>query len=82
MRTRAELKFFVKNLPKNLKIMMFRSSTTNFVHNVNPYNSLYIIALGATASQLGLLTSVGLALSSILTLLTGWIGDRGNKKRL
>jgi MFS family permease len=49
---------------------------------VNPYNSLYIIALGATASQLGLLTSIGLALSSILTLLIGWICDRVNRKRI
>jgi MFS family permease len=82
MRTRQDLKYFVRNLPSNLKIMMLRSSIANFITNVNPYNSLYIIALGATASQLGFLNSIGLALSSILTILTGWIGDKSNKKRI
>ncbi len=82
MRTRAKLSRFVGGLPKNLKVMMARSSIANFVANVNPYSSLYVIALGATASQLGLLNSASLALSSLVTLLTGWISDRRDRKTI
>ena len=82
MRTRAELTQFARGLPRNLKVMMARTSIVNFVQNVNPYNSLYVIALGATASQLGLLNSFSLALSSVFALLAGWISDRSGRKRV
>jgi MFS family permease len=82
VRTRAEFSRFVGGLPTNLKVMMARSSIANFSANVNPYSSLYVIALGATASQLGLLNSASLALSSLVTLLTGWISDRQDRKTI
>ena len=71
---------FLKGMPSNLRVMVVRTSIANFVSNVNPYNSLYIMALGATGTQLGLLNSVGLALSSIFALLTGCISDRADRK--
>lgn len=59
-----------------------RSSIANFVVNLNPYNSIYIVALGATGTQLGLLTSLSLALIAISTMATGWLSDRVNRKTM
>ena len=47
-------------MPRNFKVMMVRSGIANFVINVNPYNSLYVLALGASATQLVFLTSIGM----------------------
>lgn len=73
---------FLRRMPSNLKVMVVRGSVANLVINVNPYNSLYIVALGATGTQLGLLNSVGLALSMTAALLTGWISDRADRKKV
>jgi MFS family permease len=73
---------FMRGMPSNLRVMVVRSSITSFVNNMNPYGSLYVFALGATGTQLGLLNSAGLALSSAFALLTGWISDRGDRKRI
>ncbi|KON31504.1 hypothetical protein AC482_00500 [miscellaneous Crenarchaeota group-15 archaeon DG-45] len=80
MRSAENLSAFLRGMPSNLKVMVARSSIANFVLNVNPYNSLYILALGATGTQLGLLNSIGLALSSVFALLTGWVSDRADRK--
>ena len=61
---------------------MARNSLANFVVNMNPYNSLFIFALGATGTELGLLSSIGLAFSTIFSVFTGWISDRGDKKAI
>ncbi|MBC8223972.1 MFS transporter [Candidatus Bathyarchaeota archaeon] len=60
--------------------MMARNSFANFIVNMNPYNSLFIFALGASGTELGMLSSIGLAFSTIFSVLTGWISDRGDKK--
>jgi MFS family permease len=73
---------FLKTLPINLKLMIARNSIINFVNNVNPYGSIYILALGATGVQLGTLNSMSQALSAVFAILTGWIGDRSERKRI
>lgn len=80
MNTVKNFPSFFRELPKDLKIIMARSSIANFVFNLNPYNSIYIIALGASGIELGLLTSVSLGLTAISSILTGWISDRMNRK--
>ncbi len=80
MRSIGGLGTFLRGLPRNFRVMMVRSSVANFVVNMNPYNSIYVVALGATGTELGLLTSVGLALSAVFAALTGWMSDRGDKK--
>jgi len=54
----------------------------NFVVNVNPYNSLYVLALGASATQLGFLASIGMGMTAIFAILTGWIADRMERKAI
>ena len=61
---------------------MARNSLSNFIVNMNPYNSLFIFALGATGTELGMLSSIGLAFSTIFSVFTGWISDRGDKKAI
>ncbi|MBC8498235.1 MFS transporter, partial [Candidatus Bathyarchaeota archaeon] len=76
----SDLVAFLRGMPSNLRVMVARSSVTSFVYNLNPYSSLYIIALGATGTQLGLLNSLSLAMSMTFTLLTGWVSDRTERK--
>jgi MFS family permease len=76
----SSLSSFYKELPRDLKTIMARSSIANFVLNLNPYNSIYIFALGASGTELGLLTSLSLGFTAISTILTGWISDRVDRK--
>jgi MFS family permease len=82
MKTTQELKSFYNGLSKDLKVIFVRSSVANFVVNLNPYNSIFIIALGATGTQLGLLTSLSLGLTAVVAILTGWLSDRLNRKHM
>jgi MFS family permease len=77
-----ELKSFYDGLSRDLRVIFARSSIANFVFNLNPYNSIYIVALGATGTQLGLLTSLSLGLTAFSAMLTGWLSDRLNRKHM
>jgi len=81
-KTYYNLKSFYQGLSRDLKIILFRSSIANFVINLNPYNSIYIVSLGATGTHLGLLTSLSLALTATSSILTGWLSDRINRKKM
>jgi MFS family permease len=81
-KTLTEIVNLYKSTSKDLKVIFFRSSIANFVVNINPYNSIYIIALGATGTQLGLLSSLGLGLTALSSIATGWISDRINRKSM
>jgi MFS family permease len=82
MKTTQELKSFYNGLSKDLKVIFARSSVANFAVNLNPYNSIFIVALGATGTQLGLLTSLSLGLTAVAAMLTGWLSDRLNRKHV
>ncbi|MBN2334213.1 MFS transporter [Candidatus Bathyarchaeota archaeon] len=73
---------FYKSLTRDLKVIFARSSIANFAVNINPYNSIYIIALGATGTQLGLFTSLSLGLTAVAAMLTGWLSDRLDRKHM
>jgi MFS family permease len=49
---------------------------------MNPYNSLYIFALGASGYELGMLSAIGLTFSAFFAVLAGWLADSGNKKNI
>ena len=49
---------------------------------VFPYLSIYILALGATATQLGFIISLGMMLSGLVSPFTGWYIDRVGPKRI
>jgi MFS family permease len=78
----GDLGAFLRGLPRNFKVMMVRASVANFVVNMNPYNYIYVVAFGATGTELGILNSVGLALTAIFAALTGWIADRRDQKKV
>jgi MFS family permease len=82
LRSISDLGAFVKGLPREFKVMIVRSSVANFVVNMNPYNYIYVVAFGATGTELGILNSVGLALTAIFAALTGWLADRRDQKRV
>jgi len=81
-KTLGEISRFYQGVSKDLKVIFLRSSVANFVVNINPYNSIFIVALGATGTQLGLLTSLSLALTAISSIATGWLSDRLNRKTM
>ncbi|MBS7619589.1 MFS transporter [Candidatus Bathyarchaeota archaeon] len=76
------LKPSFRSLPRRFRILMVRVGVSNFVFNMNPYNSIYVLALGASATQLGLLTSIGTGVSAAFSVLTGWISDRWDRKTM
>src|SRR4030042_5667601 len=82
MRITQELRSFYGGLSRDLRVIFARSSIANFVVNLNPYNSIFIVALGATGTQLGLLTSLSLGLTAVAAMLTGWLSDRLNRKHM
>jgi MFS family permease len=62
--------------------MMARDSVANFIYNMNPYASIFVFSLGASGTELGILSSIGLGFTTLFTLFTGWISDRGDKKKI
>jgi MFS family permease len=82
MKTTQELKSFYRGISRDLKVIFARSSIANFAVNLNPYNSIFIVALGATGTQLGLLTSLSLGLTAVMAILTGWLSDRLDRKQM
>jgi MFS family permease len=76
------IKEFILTLPRNLKVIIARFSLAYFVGSLNPYGSVYIVALGATGTELGLLNSISLAFTCLFVFLTGWISDCSDRKRM
>jgi MFS family permease len=74
---------FWKRQERDWKITVARTSLDRFGYQIIlPYLSIYIVALGATKTQLGLLNSIGLILAGLLGPFTGWIIDRSGPKRV
>ena len=65
------------------KVTVIRTSLERLGYKtILPYLSLYIVALGATKSQLGIITSIGMLVMGILgPFVGGWI-DRNGAKRV
>jgi len=49
---------------------------------VFPYLSIYIVALGASATQLGMVNSIGMIFAGIASPLVGWFIDRTGPKKI
>jgi len=74
---------FFKSQPRDWKITVARSSLARFVYQmIFPYQSVYTVALGATATQLGIVNSVGMGLAGMLSPLVGWLIDRIGVKKI
>ncbi len=73
---------FVARQQRDWKVTVVRTSLDRLAYQmVFPYLSLYIIALGATATQLGLVTSAGMLTAGIAGPAIGWLIDRHGPRR-
>src|SRR4030042_5140951 len=74
---------FLKRQEWDWKVTVIRTSLDRFAYQiVFPYLSLYIVALGATATELGIVNSFGMIAAGIISPLTGWFIDRSGPKRI
>lgn len=74
---------FLKRQQRDWKITVIRTSLDKLAYQiVFPYVSIYIIALGATATQLGFVNGLGMISAASLSPLMGWFIDRSGPKRI
>jgi MFS family permease len=74
---------FLERQQRDWKITVIRTSLERLAYQaVFPYLSIYIIALGASVTQLGLVNSIGMIVAGIAGPLTGWFIDRTGPKNL
>ena len=74
---------FLKRQQRDWKVTVLRTSLDKFAYQmVFPYLSIYIMALGATGTQLGIVNSVGMIVAGFCGPFTGWLIDRIGPKRI
>jgi len=74
---------FWKRQDRDWKVTVTRTSLERFGYQmIFPYLSIYIIALGATKTQLGLINSIGMVIAGLLGPFTGVLIDRNGPKRV
>ena len=74
---------FLQRQERDWKITVIRTSLDNLAYRiVFPYLSIYIIALGATVTQLGVVNSLGMIVAGIVGPLTGWFIDTTGPKKI
>lgn len=74
---------FVKRQDHDWKITVVRSSLSTFFYQmVFPYISIYTLALGATATELGIVNSLGMGLAGLIGPFVGWTIDSYGVKRV
>jgi MFS family permease len=72
----------LKNLRGNARGAVFTEALWGIPFNLYaPYVSVYMLALGITDSQIGLITSVGMLFQVFWTLISGAITDKLGRKR-
>jgi MFS family permease len=75
--------FFLKRQERDWKITVLRTSFERLAYQiVFPYLSIYIVALGATVTQLGIVNSIGMIAAGVLAPLSGWVIDRTGPKKI
>jgi MFS family permease len=74
---------FLKRQHRDWKITVLRTSLERLSYQiVFPYLSIYIVALGATGTQLGIVNSTGMIIAGICAPFTGWFIDRIGPKKI
>ena len=74
---------FLKNQQRDWKITVIRTSFDKLAYQmVFPYLSIYIVALGATVTQLGIVNSLGMIAAGVIGPFTGWFIDRTGPKKI
>jgi MFS family permease len=74
---------FLKRQQRDWKVTVLRTSLDNLAYQmVFPYLSIYIVALGATGTQLGIVNSIGMMVAGFCGPFTGWLIDRIGPKQI
>ncbi|MBU3901736.1 MFS transporter, partial [Patescibacteria group bacterium] len=74
---------FLKRQERDWKVTVLRTSLDKLAYQmVFPYLSIYIVALGATGTQLGIVNSIGMFIAGFSALFTGWFIDRVGPKKI
>jgi MFS family permease len=74
---------FLKRQHRDWIITVLRTSIDKLAYQmVFPYLSIYIVALGATGTQLGIVNSIGMMIAGLCGPFTGWLIDRIGPKRI
>jgi MFS family permease len=74
---------FLKRQETDWKVTVVRTSLERLAYQIiYPYLSIYIVALGATATQLGLVNSIGMVIAGLFGPLIGSMIDRNGPKNL
>ncbi len=74
---------FLRRQQRDWKVTVLRTSLDRFAYQIIfPYLSIYIMALGATGVQLGIVNSIGMVVAGFCSPFTGWIIDRIGPKKI
>ena len=74
---------FLKRQQRDWKVTVARTSMDKLAYQmVFPYLSIYIVALGASATQLGIANSIGMVIAGLFGPFTGWFIDRIGPKKI
>jgi len=73
---------FLRHQPRNFNVIVARQAFYTFLTGLtSPYESIYVVALGASTVQLGLVNSIGNATSALIAAPAGWLVNRFGVKR-
>jgi MFS family permease len=73
---------FVFRQKHNYRVSVARSSVNSFLTGLtSQYGAIYTVGLGADSVQLGFLSSVGGAITALISTPVGWLMDRHSIKR-
>ena len=68
---------FLRRQPRNFNVIVARAAFSNFLMGLtSPYESIYVVALGASSVQLGLVNSIGNAAGALIAVPAGWLVNR------
>ncbi len=74
---------FWRRQQRDWKVTVLRTSLDRFAYQILfPYLSIYIVALGASGAQLGLVNSIGMVVAGLCSPFTGWIIDRIGPRKI
>lgn len=73
---------FLRRQPRNFNVIVGRVAFATFLTGLtSPYESIYVVALGASSAELGLVNSIGNAASALIAAPAGWLVNRFGVKR-
>lgn len=74
---------FIRRQPRPFRINMVRAAAGTFLDNLTAqYRSIYILRLGATPFQLGVVTSLAGTSGTAIALPTGWLADKHGIRKI